>query len=462
MSYLGHKFDVSYFFYKLALFTVFSPMETFTFMSADDDKGGVLVTKDNRLIEARYKLTVNEQRLVLGLASMVRKDDEDFKDYVIHVDDIAELFGQENSNSFYEKMQDAVNSLMDDRGSLNISTNQNEIEKVRWVSYAKYVKGSGKILIRFDKSIKDFLIQIKSQFTQYQLSAVRQFKSAYAIRFYELMAMKRNMGKVAKDGWFYREFEIGELKAYLSISKNEYPMFKDLRVRVIEPALKEINEYSDIEIIKHEKDWAEYVKQGRAVHKIIIRAKPKKQRQMDLVEQAETQAKDDGTSKAQENLVKAGVSIETAKKWVNKFGSKRVERNLAYVLAEKKAGKVKTSLIGYISVAIEGDIANGWTDEQEKAIDTKRKAETEEKRKEREAEEKSKRDREERERIFAIFEKQPESMQDVILDSVETKNEDSPSLLAVLKKDRAKGNLKLFHVKSSSKFKEAMQENGLF
>ena len=82
---------------------------------------------------------------------------------------------------------------------------------------------------------------------------------------------------------------------------------------------------------------------------------------MDLVEQAETQAKDENTSKAQENLVKAGVSIETAKKWVNKFGSKRVERNLAYVLAEKKAGKVKTSLIGYISVAIEGDIANGWT-----------------------------------------------------------------------------------------------------
>jgi len=453
-------FDWLYFFYKLDLFTVFSPMENFTFMSTDDDKGGVLVTKDNRLIEARYKLTVNEQRLVLGLASMVRKDDEDFKDYVVHVDDIAELFGQENSNSFYEKMQDAVNSLMDDRGSLNISTIPNEIEKVRWVSYAKYVKGSGKILMRFDKSVKEFMIQIKNQFTQYQLSAVRQFKSAYAIRFYELMVMKRNMGKGAKDGWFYREFEVQELREYLVIGKNEYPLVGNLKQKVIEPALKEINEYSDIEIIKHGKNWAEYVRQGRAVHKIIIRAKPKKQRQMDLIEQAEAEEKTDNTSKAQENLVKAGISVETAKKWVNKFGSKRVERNLAYVLAEKKAGKVKTSLGGYISTAIEGDIANGWTGEQEKAMDTKKKEEIAEYKKQREEDEKNKREREEKARIFDIFITQSESMQDVILDAVESKTE-AKSLLEFLQKDRKKGDFKAFQGKSSIKFREAMQENGL-
>lgn len=438
-------------------------MEIPTFMSADN-KVGVLVTKDNRLIEARYKLTVNEQRLVLGLASMVRKDDEDFKDYVIHVDDIAELFGIDGGESFYERMEDATKALMTTSGAFNISLEQDKIKLVRWVSYAEYVKGSGKILMRFDKSIKDFMIQIKNQFTQYQLSAVRQFKSTYSIRFYELLAMKRNMGKNSKDGWFYREFEINELREYLVIGKNEYPLFGNLKQKVIEPALKEIHEFSDIEIIKNNKDWAEYLKQGRAVNKIIIRAKPKKQRQMDLVEQAETQTKDENTSKAQENLVKAGVSIETAKKWVNKFGSKRVERNLAYVLAEKKAGKVKTSLIGYISVAIEGDIANGWTDEQEKAIDTKRKIEAEERKKEREADEKSKREREEMNSIFKVFQGQSESMQDVILDMVESDVEATvqvPAFINEIKTLRKKGEIKLFQARTKNKFKEAMQENGL-
>jgi plasmid replication initiation protein len=435
-------------------------MEHVTFMSADE-KGGVLVTKDNRLIEARYKLTINEQRLVLGLASMVKKEDEDFKDYVVHVDDIAELFGVENSNSFYEKMQDAVNALMDDRGSLNISTNANEVEKVRWVSYAKYVKGSGKILMRFDKSIKDFMIQIQNQFTQYQLSAVRQFKSAYAIRFYELMAMKRNMGRGVKDGWFYREFEIDELKKYLAIADGEYKLVADLKRRAIEPALKEINEYSDIEIIKHGKDWAEYVKQGRAVHKIIIRAKPKTQRQMDLIDQAEAEEQAENTSKTQENLINAGVAIATAKKWMGKFGTKRIERNLAYALAKKEAGQVKTNLVGYIASAIEEDWADGWEDQQTKATEIKKKAESAERKKQREEEEKLKREKEERERIFSIFSEQGEAMQDIILDAVELKNEENKALVPFLQKDRKRGDLRAFHVKSAKIFREVMQENGL-
>ena len=141
-----------------------------------------------------------------------------------------------------------------------------------------------------------------------------------------------------------------------------------------------------------------------------------------------------------------------------------MERNLAYVLAEKKAGKVKTSLIGYISVAIEGDIANGWTDEQEKAIDTKRKIEAEERKKEREADEKSKREREEMNSIFKVFQGQSESMQDVILDMVESDVEATvqvPAFINEIKTLRKKGEIKLFQARTKNKFKEAMQENGL-
>jgi predicted CopG family antitoxin len=63
--------------------------------------------------------------------------------------------------------------------------------------------------------------------------------------------------------------------------------------------------------------------------------------------------------------------------------------------------------------------------------------------------------------FYACFEAQSESMQDVILDLVEMKSEDNSSLLLALRKDRKTGNLKIFQIKSASKFKEAMQENGL-
>ena len=81
-----------------------------------------------------------------------------------------------------------------------------------------------------------------------------------------------------------------------------------------------------------------------------------------------------------------------------------------------------------------------------------------------EAEEKSKREREEMNRIFEVFQGQSESMQDVILDMVESKIEATvqvPAFINEIKKHRKSGEIKLFQGKTKSKFKEAMQENGL-
>ena len=52
-----------------------------------------LVTKSNELIEARYKLTLYEQRLILLLISIIQPDDDDFIDYELHVSVFAEMFG---------------------------------------------------------------------------------------------------------------------------------------------------------------------------------------------------------------------------------------------------------------------------------------------------------------------------------------------------------------------------------
>ena len=130
-------------------------------------------------------------------------------------------------------------------------------------------------------------------------------------------------------------------------------------------------------------------------------------------------------------------------------------------MAKQKEGKVKTSFTGYLAKSIEGNWGEGFEDVVKKSIDPQRKAESEAYRKEQEAEENRKRVAEEKARIFAIFESQSESMQDVILDAVESKNEQNKALLDNLRGHRAKGNFKTYQTKSSEKFKEAMQENGL-
>ena len=48
-----------------------------------------VIRKSNKLIEARYRLSVWEQRLILTLLINISKQDEDFKRYRIRVADFA-------------------------------------------------------------------------------------------------------------------------------------------------------------------------------------------------------------------------------------------------------------------------------------------------------------------------------------------------------------------------------------
>ncbi len=54
-----------------------------------------LISKSNDLIEARYKLSLNEQRLIILLISIIQPDDDDFHDYDLHVSEFAIMFGIE-------------------------------------------------------------------------------------------------------------------------------------------------------------------------------------------------------------------------------------------------------------------------------------------------------------------------------------------------------------------------------
>lgn len=62
-----------------------------------------VIRKSNELIEARYKLSIAEQRLVLLLASEISPDDENFKSYQIRVTDFAKMFGLENCKAMYKE-----------------------------------------------------------------------------------------------------------------------------------------------------------------------------------------------------------------------------------------------------------------------------------------------------------------------------------------------------------------------
>jgi len=57
-----------------------------------------MVRKANYLIEATYKLSAVEQKIILFLASTLKSDDEDFKPYQFKIKTFQEFMGKADAN----------------------------------------------------------------------------------------------------------------------------------------------------------------------------------------------------------------------------------------------------------------------------------------------------------------------------------------------------------------------------
>jgi len=375
------------------------------------DKKNLVIRKSNELIEARYKLSIAEQRLVVLLASEISPNDEDFKSYEIRVSDFAKMFGLENCKSMYKEIQKSAKELVSKR--IDLSRNGKEIYTT-WLSYVEYIDGSGVINLEFHKSLKPYLLQLKSKFTQYQLNYVIDFKSQYSMRLYELLKMEAF--KADKNGQFERGFDVNEYRDLLGVDTKDYPLFANFKQKVIQPAIREITDKTDLIIAD-----VKYGKTGRKVTNMTFFVGVRSEYDTKL-RQANLRIDDIKPDKENENhpvidsLISLGFSFEIATKYKNKHGVKKIERNIAYTLAKKQEGLVK-DIPAYLNIAIESDYGGAWDIENQKKEEKKNKALELEKAKKAEEEKKKKAIEEQYKRVLESFYALPEGVQSITKES---------------------------------------------
>ena len=112
------------------------------------------------------------------------------------------------------------------------------------------------------KAPKLHLLQLKEKFTEYELIYTLMFKSRYSIRLYEYLK------SIHYDKLKPYETKI-DIDKFQKLLDSPYNNFKDFHTRVLKPAFKEINEYSDI-IFNYE-----LIKQSKKTTHIIIRIETK-------------------------------------------------------------------------------------------------------------------------------------------------------------------------------------------
>ena len=94
--------------------------------------------------------------------------------------------------------------------------------------------------MKFSPVLEPYLLNLKETYTKYRLGYVINFKSEYSFRLYEIMKQYEKIGE--------RTVLIEELKELLMIDNNKYQKYSHLKSFVIQKAMQEINQYSDIKI----------------------------------------------------------------------------------------------------------------------------------------------------------------------------------------------------------------------
>ena len=201
------------------------------------------VCKANKVIEASYKLTLNEQRVVLACISQVNSINE------LHATDRFELTAKDFARLFsisedraYSELKTVAQQLFHRYVIIENPDPENpklKYTQTHWISAIDYLPDDGKIVLFFAHKILPYLGLIRGSYTEYRLEHIGKMTSIYGIRLYELLVQWQSVGK--------REVEIDWLKKQFQIEDGYDRMF-DFKKYVIDPAIKDINAHSNFSV----------------------------------------------------------------------------------------------------------------------------------------------------------------------------------------------------------------------
>jgi len=176
-----------------------------------------IIVKSNYLIEASYRLSLQEQRLILLMVSRIKPEDKGFQVYRIAVKDFNRIVGIKGEAS-YQRTKELTKKLLE--RSLQI-VKDNSTLQVSWLSSAEYFEGKGYVELSFDPKLKPYLLQLKEFFTKYRLQNVIRLKSSYSIKLYELLKQYENIGR--------REFTLDDLRQKFGLKKKRISALRQLQ-----------------------------------------------------------------------------------------------------------------------------------------------------------------------------------------------------------------------------------------
>ena len=241
-------------------------------------KENMLVVKDNALIGASYNLDVVEQRLILLAIVEARETGKGINAndaLTVHASSYIEQFKVERHTA-YTVLKEASRDLFSRQFTYQELSKKGNITTItsRWVSQIGYTEDEASVQLIFSPAVVPLITRLEERFTSYELSQVAKLGSKYAMRLYELLIAWRSVGKL--------QIELQDLRNKLGLSANEYKAMGDFKRNVLDLALTQLNEHTDISV-KYEQH-----KKGRVISGFTFRFKVKTKPQSTEVRDTKT------------------------------------------------------------------------------------------------------------------------------------------------------------------------------
>lgn len=220
------------------------------------------VVKANDLIQkSRFSLSTLQQKIVLFLISQIEYADTEFKEYEFDIRTFCKVCGIDYDNGGnYAYLKEQIKEIADK--SLWIKIDDEET-LLRWIEKPYINRKEGYIKIRLDRDMMPFLLELRKNFTQYELIYTLHFKSKYSIRLYELIK------SIHYDGLHPYEADYSVEQLQRLMDAEIYKTYQHFREKALDKAVEEINRYSDM-IVSYKP-----IRTGRKIGRIKLRIEVK-------------------------------------------------------------------------------------------------------------------------------------------------------------------------------------------
>jgi len=219
-------------------------------------------------------MSATEEKLLAYIISQIKPNAETLEPITLDIKTFCAVCGlaRGKNDNCYTFIKSVLNKMLDRHGWLFNRKTEKETS-VRFIDKAIMSKREGKVQIILDEDLEPYLIKLYGNYFQFRFHNILAMKSKYGIRLYKLLKSYYHEYRRLK-------FSIDDLK--MNLDATGYKEFKRFKEKVLTPALRDINTYSDLEVT------AEFIKSGRNYTHIVFTMKDlEKAKNPEAIEEAQ-------------------------------------------------------------------------------------------------------------------------------------------------------------------------------